>query len=386
MSKIAKVEPQQIDMEALVREKIKHARDIIPADRPFFVEHTGLIIHAWNGLPGGLTRQFMDRVCSVGICRMLDGFKDRIARVKTIIGYYYDQNSQMFEGTATGRIALEPRGTAGFGWDDIFIPEGSTRTYAEMGLKEKNRISMRSEATSRFQEEFLLHYFETDGGTVKPISIAEDVQTTGVSLLNRARIDRPSIVKILLLAANPTDTTRLRFDEEIRSIKQVLRQSEYRNRFDIKDHLAVRVADIQEYLLDYKPHIVHFTGSGGKSREIILENEFGESHPVSTRALSQLFRVLKDNIRCVVLNACYSERQAKAIGEHIDCVIGMSGNIGDRSAICFSKSFYRALGFGKSVKTAFDLGRMQIDLENFEQQDIPELLSLKQDPENIFLV
>jgi hypothetical protein len=76
-----------------------------------------------------------------------------------------------------------------------------------------------------------------------------------------------------------------------------------------------------------------------------------------------------------VLNACYSERQAQAIAQYIDCVIGMSKAIGDTAAISFSAAFYQALGYGRSVKMAFDLGCSQIDLANLEEQDTPKLLT-----------
>lgn len=194
------------------------------------------------------------------------------------------------------------------------------------------------------------------------------------------------IIKILFLASNPTDTTRLRIDKEFRVIDQVLRQSEYRNKFDIKQHWAVRVIDLQSYLLRYKPDIVHFSGHGHPSSEIVLEDNLGNSHPVSVRALSQLFSILKDNIKCVVLNACYSEQQAQAITEHIDCVIGMSKAIVDKAAISFAAAFYQALGFGRDVKTAFDLGCVQLELENLEEQDTPKLIARNKNPEEIVLL
>jgi len=190
-------------------------------------------------------------------------------------------------------------------------------------------------------------------------------------------------IKILFLASNPTDTTRLRIDEEIRAIDQVLRQSEFRNKFDIKQHLAVSVFDIQSYLLRHKPDIIHFSGHGHPSSEILLEDSSGKSAPVSVCALSQLFFVLKDNIKCIVLNACYSEPQAQAIAEHIDCVIGMSKAIGDKAAISFAGAFYQALGFGRDVKTAFDLGCVQLNLENLDEQDTPKLIARNKNSEEI---
>lgn len=142
----------------------------------------------------------------------------------------------------------------------------------------------------------------------------------------------------------------------------------------------MQVKDLQECLLRFKPHIVHFSGHGSSEGEILLEDSNGNSKPVSERALSTLFYVLKDNIRCVVLNACYSERQAQAIAQHIECVVGMSEAIGDKSAISFAASFYQALAYGRNVQTAFDLGCIQIDLESLDGTQTPKLLALHSDP------
>lgn len=191
------------------------------------------------------------------------------------------------------------------------------------------------------------------------------------------------MITILFLAANPSDTARLRLDEEIRTIDERLRRSEFRNMFELNQHWAVRVADIQELLLRYRPHIVHFSGHGSEAGRIILEDSTGSSRLVSVRALGQLFSTLKDNIRCVVLNACYSEEQALAIAEHVDCVIGMSGAITDSSATGFAASFYQALGYGRSIKTAFELGCGQIEMEELGQHDTPTLLALRSDPSKI---
>ena len=96
-------------------------------------------------------------------------------------------------------------------------------------------------------------------------------------------------------------------------------------------------------LLRHQPHIVHFSGHGSSLGEIFLEDDAGLSQPVSPRALSTTFGLLKDNIRCVVLNACFSRIQAEAIAQHIECVVGMSQAIGDRAAISFAAAFYQAV-------------------------------------------
>ena len=144
--------------------------------------------------------------------------------------------------------------------------------------------------------------------------------------------------------------------------------------------------ELQGYLLRHQPDIVHFSGHGSPASEIILEDSEGLSKPVSARALSQLFAVLKDNIKCVVLNACYSEQQAQAIAQHIDCVVGMSRAIGDTAAISFAVAFYQALGFGRDLKTAFDLGCVQIDLESLSEQETPRLLANRTPPDEIVLI
>ncbi|HMN27661.1 MAG TPA: CHAT domain-containing protein [Caldilineaceae bacterium] len=194
------------------------------------------------------------------------------------------------------------------------------------------------------------------------------------------------MIKILFLAANPSEGTRLRLDQESRAIDQALRQAEFRDQFDLQQHWAVRVADLQALLLRHQPHIVHFSGHGSVTSEIILEDDKGHSHPVAISALRQLFSVLKDNIRCVVLNACFSKPQAEAIAQHIDCVIGMSQAIQDTAAVRFAASFYQALGFGRDLKTAFELGCLQIDLENIDEADIPQLLAPNHNPAELFFV
>lgn len=191
----------------------------------------------------------------------------------------------------------------------------------------------------------------------------------------------PKKIRILFLAANPTDTARLRIDEEARAIDQALRQAEYRN-FDIASHWAVRIEDLQQLLLRHQPDIVHFSGHG-EAGEIMLQDATVKSVPVRATALRNLFQVLKDNIRCVLLNACSSEAQAAAIAEVIDAVVGMSDKISDDASRQFSASFYGGLGYGRTVAEAFQLGCNQIDLGNLGEAGVPVLMPGKIDPATI---
>lgn len=197
----------------------------------------------------------------------------------------------------------------------------------------------------------------------------------------------PTVIKILFLASNPKDTDTLDLDKEIQGIQEVLSEAKFKDKFDIKQQWATRTDDLQKLLLRYQPHIVHFCGHGSEdTHQIILENENGMSHPVSIQALEQLFAILKRNIRCVVLNACQSREQAQAIANHIDCVVGMSEEIGDEAAIKFAAAFYTALGEGENIQTAFDLGCNKIHLDNLNEQDIPQLLCNAGNARNITLV
>ena len=79
-----------------------------------------------------------------------------------------------------------------------------------------------------------------------------------------------------------------------------------------------------------------------------------------------LFKALGNKIDLVFLNACYSEKQAKAIAQHVNCVIGMSNAVSDTTAIEFASMFYFSLGFKKSVKEAFDLALFKSDCYLFQ--------------------
>lgn len=183
-------------------------------------------------------------------------------------------------------------------------------------------------------------------------------------------------VKILFLAANPKNSERLAIDEEAREIKEKISLSRRRDKIEIQTSWAIRPNDLQQELLETEPNIVHFSGHGGGRNGIVLHSGSpNKKSLVSSEALSDLFKVLKDNIRIVVLNACYSEEQAKAIVKEIDFVVGMADSIGDDAARVFAAAFYRGLAFGKSVQKAFDLGLNELKIMNLkDDQDIPVLL------------
>jgi AAA-like domain/TIR domain/CHAT domain len=181
------------------------------------------------------------------------------------------------------------------------------------------------------------------------------------------------VKKILILTANPKDTDRLRLDEEVREITAALERSRCRDDLEVIVRWAARPDDLRRSLLDHEPDIVHFSGHGSGVDGIALESNAGKSQLVSSAALAKLFGAFKDKIRCVVLNACYSEVQAEAIHAQIETVIGMKRAIGDRAALEFAVGFYDGLFAGRSLSDAFELGCTSIDLEGIPEADTPAL-------------
>jgi hypothetical protein len=180
-------------------------------------------------------------------------------------------------------------------------------------------------------------------------------------------------IKILFLAANPVDTSPLRLGEEAREIELQLKHGSAGDRFEFVQQWALRPSDLQRALLTHKPHIVHFSGHGSKAEELVLEDYSGRSKQVSRQALADLFFILKDNIRIVVLNACLSRMQAEALNASVDFTVGTNKAVGDKAAIAFASAFYLALAFERSVQEAFELARVEISLRGLTGADTPEL-------------
>lgn len=194
-------------------------------------------------------------------------------------------------------------------------------------------------------------------------------------------------IRILFVAANPADMTQSNLEEEIRLIKKKIRASEHRDALDVRSEWAVRPDDLQQYLLEFEPHVVHFSGHGSPTKELNFLDENGNSKPAPIPLIGKLFKVLKKSLRLVVLNACFSKAQAREIVKHIDCAIGSRLTIDDDAAIAFAASFYRGIGFGKSIQDAFELGVTSMGFVQGARGNEPELLCRKGvDAASVFLI
>jgi hypothetical protein len=118
---------------------------------------------------------------------------------------------------------------------------------------------------------------------------------------------------------------------------------------------AVQPKGLSQALLDVEPDIVHFSGHGFSDGSIGFESPTDTTQAVTPDALVDLFEQFS-NVKCVLLNACYTEILADKLVDHITYVIGSSEEIDDRAAIAFSIGFYQALGAGRMYEEAYKLG------------------------------
>ncbi|MEM7554798.1 MAG: CHAT domain-containing protein [Cyanobacteria bacterium P01_A01_bin.84] len=184
-----------------------------------------------------------------------------------------------------------------------------------------------------------------------------------------------STQKVLILTAIPHG---LRLDKEIREIEEAVRRATNRDLFEIRTRTAVRPQDIRRAIAEEKPQIVHFCGHGLKDGDLQLEDDGGNDKPVAPESLASLFKLHTDYVKCVLLNACYSEKSVEAISLHINYVIGMNNSIQDKAAIEFAKGFYDGLGYKNSgdkdiFQRAFDEAMVAIEMENPSQGSVPIL-------------
>jgi esterase/lipase superfamily enzyme len=190
---------------------------------------------------------------------------------------------------------------------------------------------------------------------------------------------KPRVKHILILSANPAETDRLGIDEEVRLIKQRLGEGAPGREYRVESEWAVRPSDLSRFLLDYEPEIVHFSGHGSPTGDIVLVNERGDAAPVSVNVLANLFGILAGRTECIVLNACYSGEQARALANHVGCVVGMERAIGDASALRFAAGFYRGIAYGKDYHTAFRLASNEIDLLALPDATVPHFMTRDED-------
>jgi len=142
-----KVEIQSDDLLKIAKTAALNA--YLELEKPVLVEDAGLFIEALNGFPGPYSNYVYRTIGCTGILKLMEGIQNRRAFFRSAAVLIYEPYIITAVGEVEGTISEKPRGNKGFGFDPIFIPQGSTRTFAEMSIEEKNIYSHRAKAVEK---------------------------------------------------------------------------------------------------------------------------------------------------------------------------------------------------------------------------------------------
>jgi len=137
-------EVQADRLEKVVRFAATILDDQVPGD--YLIDDSGLFLARFGGFPGIYSSYVYKRLGCAGILKLLDDGRDRSAVFETVLLLRRGGTHEVFHGECRGTVADRERGKAGFGFDPIFVPDGSTKTFAEMSVSEKNAVSHRARA------------------------------------------------------------------------------------------------------------------------------------------------------------------------------------------------------------------------------------------------
>lgn len=187
-------------------------------------------------------------------------------------------------------------------------------------------------------------------------------------------------INILFLGANPdiklsdeTEQSKLKLDKEAREIKEAITKSLNRDSINFETRWAVRTSDLFQAINEVNPTIIHFSGHGTNTGELVLQDNSDKPKLVDIEAIIKMIEASTDNLRLVVFNNCFSYLFAENVSEIVEASIGMNNSISDEAAIVFASQLYSAIGFGKSLKKAFDQAKARLLLEGINEEMTPEL-------------
>lgn len=168
----------------------------------------------------------------------------------------------------------------------------------------------------------------------------------------------PPRVRVVFMAAQPDQLTKTRTDKECRLIQAAWREAdnETRQPFEIAPpRLAAQPTDLPDELRSSSsvPAIIHYGGHGTGRNGLAFEDKEGGMWRVAAGELAEIFSSSRGQVWCVVLNACYSEEQARAIAAHVPYVIGIRGEVVDSLAVDFAQEFYKELFSGKNIIASY---------------------------------
>lgn len=144
-------EIQSMDLKEISEHKVKQAYDILKC--PVIVDDSSFFLDDLNGLPGPFLKYFEKNLGNGALIRLLGDSKNRSGRQVVMVTYYNGKNLIFCEGVVEGDVTYDLREGEGFGFDYCFIPKGYDKTYSQLGLDEKNKISGRVKAIEILKKE-----------------------------------------------------------------------------------------------------------------------------------------------------------------------------------------------------------------------------------------
>ncbi len=153
--RVEKLEAPKLEVQSSSLREIARLAAVVSYQlyhKPVVVDDSGLFINSLNGFPGPYSSYVYKTIGIEGILKLMNGVEDRRAYFEAAVAYTDGIETKVFTGRVHGRITEEPRGAGGFGFDPIFVPDGYSVTFAEMGEEVKNRISHRARVFERLAE------------------------------------------------------------------------------------------------------------------------------------------------------------------------------------------------------------------------------------------
>jgi tetratricopeptide (TPR) repeat protein len=204
---------------------------------------------------------------------------------------------------------------------------------------------------------------------------------TFISVTNNHNDDPPqktqTIKKILMLSANPDNNEISRRRAEVKEIRNALGRANNSDgqRFDLEERLTTSATDISQEILEVKPYIINISGHENGIEGVTLQtNPTNNTSIKSEELIADLFKHHAENIKCIILNGCYSESQAREIIKHIEFIIGISQDPQSEFAITFLDEFYYFLGTSRSIKDSYNAGCNKLQRIYHECNQLPVFL------------
>ena len=182
------------------------------------------------------------------------------------------------------------------------------------------------------------------------------------------------VIRVLFLPSAANGTHSLSAEKELQEITQRISSG---NPVEIIDRQVLKPDDVLQCILTLKPHIVHFSGLGENQDAIYFKSDRGDAKVIPSEALASLFKLSTDYVKCVLINKCFSEKQATAISQYVPVVIGIKKETSDNTAVKFSTAFYTSLNPDLSYKNlvmAFQSSCIAIRFEDQSEQSNPVLI------------